>query len=538
MSEQESTRRTILQVAGAALGGAIGGKGVEQAAKRLEKPDAIINTTVKAETPTQNKGQYKGGPMNQGHQENKQSPTGIQNQRKVVPGTQIGRAPKTNSNGLIFGTDFDDGIIEIYDLKNDQHINTINTNGGLNQGLWHNGNIIIGNPSGLHEYNPQTGEKTQTIKKDSRGALTKNNGTGYTGRSYGIAQFPLNNIEDITEHDAQGNPPIGALNILPEEDIAVRYGRGDLISRDLQNEKTIDIYEPQNTLQGEISTDGDHVFNATNNVIEAFEIPKTPEESFSKTAEAPFNGRAETPPVVIDEGSETWIYNGSFQDDGDGNYHVQGYKFKGNNLTQEWKQPVAGKIGEIVGMGDTVIASGGGIYGFNAKTGEEHFRNEDILGYVGMAWNNKIPVGDADKNGIYILDMEMTGGDGDDGGKDDNFPDIAVALDNVPEEPVNLGETIEYDVLIDNRETENLEIEFNNTYTSGDADKEYNQNFLLTVPERGLKITTQYTPVNYENKENTFQAEINEKGTNEVTVPTLVEDGKATNTITVSEGSA
>lgn len=523
-------RRQVVTATGSLVGGAAAAAVVDHATRRISRSDTGTQTpltpiaTATAASPSgEDTAQYKGGPLNKGHQPSTLSPTGIQNKDKKFEDLKFTKSPIINPDGKAFAVDADDGKIAVYDIENQQEINTINTAGALNHGMWHNGNIVIGNSAGTHKINPETGNTIKSIEEDSRAFIIKRNGMGYGGRAFGIADYPLDTLDSQTNHESINDAFPGGMTIQENGILAGIQSNSPLISYDTENKEIIHRNDTENSRLPYTSSDGDHLFTIEQNPISigAWEIPKNTGETFQLIDKSSLNSGTKTPTVVDDTGEDTWLYNGTFYDDDNGDFHLQGYTFDGNSITQEW-DVTRGKVGEVIKHGDTVIASGSGLTGHHAETGELLFQENSIDGWSAMPYQDKILVGDQG-GGLWIAEMETE--DISNGGS----PDLDLSFTGLPTDPVAQGSTVKFDFTIVNSGDAEFTGDIAFEYSAGDADETFSDALSATVPaEETLDIRHEYTPAVYADSSFAFAYD---PGTETVTVTVPVEiDGDQTET--------
>lgn len=352
--------------------------------------------------------QPNGGPMNQSYRDTPQSATGIKNVTKITD-QPTSYAPITSPDGITASVQYfdgqDDGYITFFDIQNQEIINQIKTLPGLNPGAWVNGDYLAGNTTNAQLYGIN-GEVKQTFTDNSEGAIALQGEKAYLGTGEGVAEVSKDDITEYTTHELIAGPNPDSLTVIEEGDILAGYAYRNLFSHDTQKQKT--IAEPSMPANPHVSADGEHLFTLAEEGLAAYKVPKSMNNDFEQVASSPLNGGPHSPPMISERNEETRIVagTGSF---GNG-FTVQAYSLYNGTMREVWSQEVEGLdeegVEEVVGLGDSVVASAKKLYGFNLHTGEQLFV-EDIDGKVGMPHGRYIPVGT--EEGTYVLEME-TGG--------------------------------------------------------------------------------------------------------------------------------
>jgi len=481
---------------------------------------ALPVATATAASPTDLEAQYRGGPMNQGYLETTESPVGVKNIETVFDGTPIARAPITNSNGKMAGIT-ENGVV-FADI-NGTEINSASLIGEPNHGLWHNGDYIVGDAEKTAKINPDTGQIISQIDRANQGSILKTEEALYTDMPGAVQKIDPDTMEPIQTYDT-GPTSSRSINMIEEDNVLVSNAP-DPNAFDTENNQQIDQISAH--LHPWLSIDNDYVYCNTFDEIQARKIPKQQGEEFELVDTEFLNGGTFGPPTVVSENGTTFLYSGTADEHDDLGYTVQGYSFDGDTIEEEWRQEVPGTVAETMAVGDTLIASGRGVTGFNRHTGEKLFQ-EEILGRAGIPYQNKIPVGDANNDDqMYILEMETQ--DISDGPS----PDLDLFFSGLPEESVPQNTTVDFAFNIDNTGGEFVgDLVFE--YAAGDAETIYDGSITETVPEETtLEVDHEYTPGIYDESDFTFAYD-EATETITVTVPVRVDDEQTDTTITGS----
>jgi hypothetical protein len=545
MSDGEESRRQFMKEMGVALtGGAIlgGAATTDPVQKALEGAGestsdalslAVPVASAKAASPNgSDAGQYGGGPENRGHIQSTESPVEITGQQKLHEDTQIGRPPIINENGLAAGVDYDDRKVVFADITDMEELAEVNldqlegTSGGeASPGMWDGqGNYIIGDGRGTYRINPETGEKQEFITGTHQGADTKRSDTATISKAEGFRAFnPTENLENYTPHDlSTGGSPLEYSAVLTDENILAGNKGGYLFAFDINEDEEIDDLNVGGLNPG-ISSNGEHLFATDFEEVNAFKIPKNSDEEFEKIATGSKPGNTSIhAPVVVENGDGTFGVYSADKDTG----LVKGYTFDGDSMEKDWEYDFGNAV-QMVGQGDAVITSGGaGIVAHNRHNGDVLFEDEDIIGHIGIPYQDKLIVGDpfdeGDQKGLYVLEM----------GTSDIGPDPSPQLDarweGIPDS-MTQGETVEMDFVVENNGDGAWDGDIVFEYTAGDADEEYQDSITESVPAQdALEILQQYSAPEYQG--NQFSFNYNEQNdTLTVEVPTKIEDGSTEN---------
>lgn len=408
--QQEYSRREVLKGFGGSLAATVGVPTFSNVADALEGEEDAEEMSLGRATPEG--AQPNGGPMNQSYRDTPESATGVKDITRVTD-QPTSYAPITNPEGITASVH--DESITFYDIENQEIINQVETEPGPNMGMWHDGNFMYGTEFVSEEVNVN-GETSQRLEKGSAGAISKQGDTAYIDRAYGVAESPLDDITDITEHEFVGNPPMQSLVVIDEGDIIAGFSYRNLFSHDTEKQET--IAEPSIAASRAVSTDGQNLFTTTRDTttreygLTVYKIPTETGEEFDIIDTYETEGGV-TSPIMISEkesGGKRLVAGLLNYDE----FSVCGYDFEDGTLNEIWSQDVQGvsdydrgphKNGpeQVVGVGDSVIVSAQNLRGFNLNNGDKLFE-EDINGKVGMPHGKYVPVGTPD--GTYVLEME------------------------------------------------------------------------------------------------------------------------------------
>ena len=512
-------RRRVLQAGAAVTAGGIV-IGIDEGYRTLgrettgQEPESLMAIGRGAAVPEgATAGQTYGGIWNQNSYPSTQTFTGIKNSTVVGEDTIKANNPIVVSEDGLALISHNEGNnanapTTLLDIEDAEILASWKTIVRTSPGLFTEDGKIIQGDSRKRALRNQNGDILQKVEEGDRGGIKRTGNQVFSNAGYGIPQFPVDNLQNITKHEYGGNPPIGGLLLYPEDNSFVTVSDGELVSINYEEERIKDRFDPGRLLNAEISTDGKHIFNPSSDYLEVIERPEESKGYFTKVTEEPFNGFSGTPPVVVEEDEETQIISGN-NSPREGT--IQAYRFdeEDGELNLDWEIEVPAGSFSIQRSGDGIYAGGlGHLTGINRHTGEKLFQ-KDKTGYLSQPYGNKMVLGKPD-GGAEILEMET------ENIAENPDPELTKSLTSVPDSGVAIGETARMSL-----EVENTGGAFDGSliFTYNSTPDTYTDTIGVTIPATTtVELDFQLTPLSY--RENAFQSQYNpETRTYEVELP-------------------
>jgi hypothetical protein len=390
----DTTRRRILRYAPSLVAALAGGKAVDT--------DELLEPTASAD----NTSQYRGGPLNQGNKERSdgKSPTEV-NRRRTLGTLNNGEftGPPVTTPGGQYAVP-GENVVGL--AQSGGKLTELPANGETSNPIFIGETHVSFGDDAIRKFDTTTATQTDKIdyfRGTARGEYAKYDGNSYKSRSNGVEEVDQDTF-DSSKLDNIDQTSSGNLLLLDGGDTIIEFATGgNLIKYDVRNERELNSKSVEANAAG-ISSNGDYIFATSSSETLAYDA-----ETLDRKASADREGAAAGPAPIVENDDVTEIYTGAKNE---GIVYSEEFDKNDEEFTSKWEKDMGSFVAVDLVYEDVVLGSTGDkVFALNKETGEELW-TMDQVGFVGMPYNDKIPVAGIDGT-LYELEMNMTeiGGD-------------------------------------------------------------------------------------------------------------------------------
>lgn len=395
----DTTRRQVLKYTPSIIA-VLAGRGVD-VNEILESNQAAQEATT-ATLSIDNTSQNRGGPLNQGSKERSdgKSPTSVKSTSELgtlstgeftgppvtTPGGQYS-IPGKNVLGL---------------AQSGGSLTEISASGETSPPIFiGETELSFGDGDGIKKIDAATGAQTDIIDYftgQAGGAYAKFDGQAYQGRSNGMEEIDLSSFDSSKLDNIDQTSP-GNLLLLDNGDTIVEFATGDLIKYDIRNERELNSKSVEANAAG-LSSNGDYIFASSSSNTLAYDA-----ETLDRVASASRDDNATSSPSIVEDGDIVDVYTEGVND---GIVYAEEFDKENEEFTSKWEKDIADGVAQVITYEDVLIVSASdGTYGLDRETGDQLWY-EDIVGWAGTPYDDKIPIAGFSDNKLYELEMEMS----------------------------------------------------------------------------------------------------------------------------------